>query len=50
MNLKYKYRKVKNFTITDFLLDNLVPILFLVLSFIAIPVSGLSFNHIKGEI
>lgn len=47
LNLKNRFQ---NFSLSEFLLDNLVPILFLVLSFIAIPVSGLSFNHIMGEI
>ncbi len=42
--------KVKKFSPIDFVLDNLVSILFLVVSFLSIPVSGLSAHHIIGEI
>ena len=42
--------KWEHFSVIDFLLDNLVSILFLVISFLAIPVSGLSAHHIIAEI
>lgn len=43
-------KKWKNFSAVDFILDNLVSIIFLVVSFLAIPVSGLSAHHIIAEI
>ena len=45
--LKKKWEK---FSAVDFILDNLVSIIFLVVSFLAIPVSGLSAHHIIAEI
>ena len=45
--LKKKWEK---FSAADFILDNLVSIIFLVVSFLAIPVSGLSAHHIIAEI
>lgn len=45
--LKKKWEK---FSAMDFILDNLVSIIFLVVSFLAIPVSGLSAHHIIAEI
>lgn len=46
--------KIKNkweqFSFIDFILDNLVSIIFLVISFLAIPISGLSAHHIIAEI
>ncbi len=41
---------LKKFSLLDFLADNIVSLLFLVISFAAIPVSGLSAHHILGEI
>ena len=43
-------KKWEHFSAVDFILDNLVSIIFLVISFLAIPVSGLSANHIIAEI
>ena len=43
-------KKWENFSAVDFILDNLVSIIFLVVSFLAIPVSGLSAHHIIAEI
>ena len=43
-------KKWENFSAVDFILDNLVSIIFLVISFLAIPVSGLSAQHIIAEI
>lgn len=43
-------KKWENFSTVDFILDNLVSIIFLVVSFLAIPVSGLSAHHIIAEI
>ena len=43
-------KKWETFSIADFVLDNLVSIIFLVISFLAIPVSGLSAQHIIAEI
>nr|WP_303935320.1 ABC transporter permease [Treponema denticola] len=43
-------KKLKKFSVLDFLADNLVSLLFLLISFVAIPVSGLSAHHIIGEI
>ena len=43
-------KKWENFSAVDFVLDNLVSIIFLVVSFLAIPVSGLSAHHIIAEI
>lgn len=42
--------KLQNFSLIDFLADNLVSLLFLTISFIAIPISGLSAHHIINEI
>ena len=39
-------KKWETFSVADFVLDNLVSIIFLVISFLAIPVSGLSAQHI----
>ena len=43
-------KKREHFSAVDFILDNLVSIIFLVISFLAIPVSGLSAHHIIAEI
>ena len=43
-------KKWEHFSAVDFILDNLVSIIFLVISFLAIPVSGLSAHHIIAEI
>ena len=43
-------KKWETFSVADFVLDNLVSIIFLVISFLAIPVSGLSAQHIIAEI
>ena len=43
-------KKWENLSTVDFILDNLVSIIFLVVSFLAIPVSGLSAHHIIAEI
>ena len=43
-------KKWEHFSVVDFILDNLVSIIFLVISFLAIPVSGLSAHHIIAEI
>ena len=44
------HNTLKKFSLLDFLADNIVSLLFLVISFAAIPVSGLSAHHILGEI
>lgn len=48
--LKIKTENKKKFSVPEFLADNIVSLLFLIISFIAIPVSGLSAHHIIGEI
>lgn len=43
-------KSVKSFNIKDFILDNLVPILFVLICAIAIPFSGYSFSYLVSEV